>query len=766
MKPGLNRAAWPLLLLPASLLPDLGAAIPGAAYYFRDFSMTFYPQRVYFAKEVLAGRWPFWNPLLYEGSAFLPFYYPVDLLHLVSATPGFVSWLLTLHFPLAAAAMYVLARDLGASRPGSFVAGSLYACGGLALSSLSLFIFLEALAWAPAVALLLRRAALSGGRQVALAALATAVAVSTLAVEFAAQAALLGGLLGLLARPDLRGMARLALAAGLGALLAALPMALTLGIVGESLRGAGIPPFELLQRSVHPLTLLQVVVSDAFGPPAQPLQFLAWGRLFADGSPYFTSYYLGPVAVALAGAGLGALGRRARVVVGLLLLAALAYAIGRHFPLAPALAPWVRVFRFPAKALLLPYLITALLAGLGVSRIQRGEGARALLACALVLAALVGAAGLGVALTPERVTTWLGADPAAMELALPLVWRSAALAVALVLLSAGLALAGLRGRVAPARGAALLGLLALADVARAGIGVNPRVPGSFYELLPEIRRELHDLAPLRIFSYPAGAGPTMNALLAQHSPGIHLRAFHLLRQLETPFANLLDGIASVEGIDRHGFVPNPQALRYRQFDPALADAAVVDALRNASVARVLSLDFPQHEALRLRAQVPTGLPGTTIQVYELEAPWPRDYVACRVHVEPDLPAAQGRSLDPGFDPWRDVALETPAQASCRAGRVLERSEAPGDQRYLVELDGDGLLVMRDSFTPSWRARVHGRAASVLRANGRHRAVALPPGRHEVQLRYHPPGLRSGLFLSALGALVTVVVLVRPLRGAR
>lgn len=762
MKHGWRRAAWPLLLLPASLLPDLGAAIPGACYYFRDFSMTFYPQRAYFASEVLAGRWPFWNPYLYEGSAFLPFYYPVDLLHVVSSTPAFVSWLLTLHFPLAAAAMYVLARDLGASRGGAFVAGALYACGGLAVSSLSLFIFLEALAWAPAVAWLLRRAALGGGRQAALAAVATAVSVSTLAVEFAAQAALLGWVLGILAQPDLRGLRRLALASGLAALLAALPMALTLGIVGESLRGAGIPPFELLQRSVHPLTLLQVLVSDAFGPPAQPLQFLAWGRLFADGSPYFTTYYLGPVAVALAVAGLGALGRRERLLLCLLLLAMLAYAIGRHLPLAPALAPWVRFFRFPAKALLLPYMITALLAGLGVSRIGRGEGGKPLLASALAVAALGTLCGLGAGLMPERVTDWLGADPGVMGLALPLVWRSAVLSVALALLCAGLALASRSGRVHPARSAALLGLLALADVARAGVGVNPRAPASFYDLLPEIRRELRDLGSFRLFTYPAGAGPTMNALLAAHSPGIHLRAFHLLRQLETPFANLLDRVPAVEGIDRHGFVPNPPALRYRQFDPAQLDAEVVHALRNASVARVASLDFPQHPALRLRAQVPTGLPGTTIQVYELEAPWPRDYVACRVYAEPDRAAAQRRALDTGFDASREVALETQAVAACRGGAVLERSETPGEQRYVVELDGDGFLVMRDSFTPSWRARVDGRDAAVLRANGRHRAVALPPGRHQVRLRYVPPGLRSGMVLSALGALLTLVVLARPM----
>jgi uncharacterized membrane protein YfhO len=45
------------------------------------------------------------------------------------------------------------------------------------------------------------------------------------------------------------------------------------------------------------------------------------------------------------------------------------------------------------------------------------------------------------------------------------------------------------------------------------------------------------------------------------------------------------------------------------------------------------------------------------------------------------------------------------------------------------------------------------SAPVLRANGKHRAVAVPAGRHEVVLEYHPPGLLPGLAIFALSALL-------------
>ena len=112
------------------------------------------------------GRFALWNPLVFEGSFQLPAVYPPDLLHALWPSPVFVSWLLTLHLPLAALAAYWLARELGASRPGAFQSGAVYALGGFALSCLNLYVFLQALALAPFVAGLLRRAALRGGRQV------------------------------------------------------------------------------------------------------------------------------------------------------------------------------------------------------------------------------------------------------------------------------------------------------------------------------------------------------------------------------------------------------------------------------------------------------------------------------------------------------------------------------------------------------------------------------------------------------------------------
>ncbi|HSD66452.1 MAG TPA: hypothetical protein VLF95_07115, partial [Vicinamibacteria bacterium] len=224
----------PLLLLPVALLPDLRAALPVGTYYFRDFAVAFFPLRLFTARELREGRLALWNPYVFEGSFHLPVLYPPDLLVALWPSPAFLSWLLTLHLPLAALAAYWLARELGASRPGAFVSGAVYSLAGFALSCLNLYVFLQALALAPFGIGLLRRAAVHGGRTVPAAAAVVALALSTLAVELVAQAVVLGAVLGLFAAPPRAGARRVALAVALAIGLAGLPIALVLGLLPET----------------------------------------------------------------------------------------------------------------------------------------------------------------------------------------------------------------------------------------------------------------------------------------------------------------------------------------------------------------------------------------------------------------------------------------------------------------------------------------------------------------------------------------------------
>ena len=768
--PGEPRAGrWlPLLLVPVSLLPDLARAAPTASYFFRDFTVTFLPLRLFAARELRAGRLAAWNPYLFEGTFQVPALYPPDLLHALWPSAAWVSWLLTLHLPLAALAAYWLARELGAARAGAFVAGASFALGGFAQSCLNLYVFLQALALAPFVVGLLRRAARDGGRAVALAAAVLALALSTLAVEFVAQAVVLGVALGLVAAGR-AGLVRLAAALALGAGLAALPVALVLGLLPETARGAGFASDVALANAVQPVVLLQALLPRLFGLPSAPAEAWWGGRFFSKGLPYFLSLYMGPLVLGLAASGYARFGRRDRLVLCALAALGLWYALGTDGGLAPLLQrlPLAPAFRFPGKALLLPYLALALAAGLGADRLQEGAGAFSRLAVLVSGTAALALALAGLLWTaPGGLVAWSGVSPAYWPTVAEVVRDDALYAATSAAVVVVAALAARRGSLRLGIGVALVAALVVADLARASAGLNRQVGPSFFEPLPELAAlPLRDLAGGRVFSYGLDHSPAFRAFLASDARDKTLTGFFLQRQILGPYTSALDGVETAEANDLTAFAPRGRELSAEAYDPARAQW-LLPWLRQAAVSRVLSLDPLASPGLVPLGAVAAGPPGLAIRLYGVLGALPRAYVACRVVAEPDGQLALDRPYQAGFDSRRDVALANAADARCSSGWARPDASLPGHEPFDVEADAPGYLVVRASYARGWRARVDGVAAPVLRANGKHRAVPVPAGRHRVVLDYAPPGLRAGLVLTGLALLALGSVLATASREAR
>jgi len=73
----------------------------------------------------------------------------------------------------------------------------------------------------------------------------------------------------------------------------------------------------------------------------------------------------------------------------------------------------------------------------------------------------------------------------------------------------------------------------------------------------------------------------------------------------------------------------------------------------------------------------------------------------------------------------------------------------------VDTPGPGLLRLADAWYPDWRVRVDGKPATLLRADYDLRAVAVPAGKHEVEFRFESPAVHRGLMVS----LVSLVVIL-------
>ena len=321
---------WPYAAVAAvAALPFLRGPLAGQPLYFRDLALHFLPLRRFVLEGLARGELRFWNPYAHEGEplALPPIAYPFELLALLRPDEAGVSFLLALHVPLAAVWMMAFARHaLGLSAPGAAAGALVYALGGFALSTLNLYVYAHALAWAPAAMLGLHLAARGGRAQVALAALAIGVLVSTTAAEMAAQAILVGVVLALPAGG--RGLGRMAAAVVLGAGLAAPVAGVVAHVAGDSARAAGFPAEVVLAHSIHPLTLVQTVAAGFHGDTARLADRWWGGNFFPRGFPYFLSLYLG--LAALAAAAVGALeGQRLRLRLAVVCALGVALALGR-----------------------------------------------------------------------------------------------------------------------------------------------------------------------------------------------------------------------------------------------------------------------------------------------------------------------------------------------------------------------------------------------------------------------------------------------------
>jgi hypothetical protein len=531
---------------------------------------------------------------------------------------------------------------------------------------------------------------------------------------------------------------------------------------------------------VHPVDLVETMAPGLPGSLAlAPEVAEALGR---SREPFLSSLYLGLSAVALVGAGLlGASGRR-RVVLAGLGAGAAAVALGHHAPafeLVSTLVPPLRLLRYPVKAMILVGFAWAGLGALGVEAWRTEPGSRRVRLALLPLAILGLASAAAAAALVSAPETWrpllaLGESPDAAARALrPL---AVALGLRVVLVAGVLALVGLtrQGRVRPTLLAAGLAAIAVLDLGLAHPRPNPVAPPALYTHEPELIDAIGDPASARVYSYDYGEpGAALSRLGRRYAHQVvrapagwsPRAAMALGMQMSlVPQTAGRWGLRQAFDIDYRGLHSAPLA-RVTQLARVVEDqpGALARLLRLGAVTHVVGLHevCGAGDGLEPVAVVP-GLFADPIRLMALTDPLPRTYVVGGARV------AQGTEglemlLAPWFDPRREVLLpagavrEPPAGFTGTSRIVEERADLV---RIEAELSADGHVVLVDTYDPGWRVRVDGMSAPLLEANVAFRAVALPAGRHEVEMVYRPPLTLAGLTLGGFTLVVILVLLAR------
>jgi uncharacterized membrane protein YfhO len=96
------------------------------------------------------------------------------------------------------------------------------------------------------------------------------------------------------------------------------------------------------------------------------------------------------------------------------------------------------------------------------------------------------------------------------------------------------------------------------------------------------------------------------------------------------------------------------------------------------------------------------------------------------------------AADPGLD------------AADPQGTVTWLARSPGGETLDVVTAKESVLVLSNSWYPSWRCRVDGVDGALLKADGGLQAVALKAGRHRLEFRFDPWLFNAALAAAAAG----------------
>ena len=766
----------PLYIIPTLLVMLLAAAplVTGSGtLYTRDVLTSHYPLKVAQAESLARGELPLIDPYRAGGQPLvgnpnaLPLY-PTNLLYLVASPLWAMNAHFWLHWLLAPLGFYAFGRVWGLGRAASWVGGVCYAASGFFLSLMNLYNLVAGAALAPAFLAAFLAALGPRPRRYSIPAAGVLWGLLLLAGDpFFAALTLLLALTAALARhpPPLlfsrgqesRPVLRLALALGLGTLLALPMLAEFVRILPLSFRGYWRYSIEAaLSQSWDPRTWVEWFLPFFFGQP----DFSFWGQSFYGGNPpLLYSLFPGVLCWALVLTS-GRPKTALQIWPWLATLGGLFCALGAWNPVMHLLyrLPGASSLRYPVKFWLAVAIGASLLCALGFERLLRPGGLRRMALALAGLGTLFLSTWLALITQAEALRAFL-VPRAPGTLAQIFEWQHLKWSGLCLLLLANLTLLGMAlylMRRHPRAGGALLLMVHLgmqcfflAPLYDADEVESYVTPPTLLSAIPADARVVHG-AFSKLFGTISGS-----VLELFEDPRFFWLSRSHFQQLH-PFAGVSWGLTydfnhSPEGLDSFYVIALSRAMQ------GMPDFHRLAVLR-ASGVDILLLHRPLSGEAQAFARLVATYPATghDLYVYEIVEPAESLQLVGTIHRASNMDAALERIGQPDFDPRREAILPGEGEGQQGPpGSVELLDEGLEHLEVRVDSEAGGVLTTRRAFLGIYRATLNGEEVQPRVVNVHRLGVEVPPGSHQVRIwadrRFFHLGL-AGAFLGLLGLL--------------
>jgi hypothetical protein len=735
VKEGMVLSALGLLVL----LLYYPVIFQGKTLFYRDIIHFAYPMKLFTVQSWARSEIPFWWPNIVGGTPFLALlhpgvFYPLNIIFF--ATADFVAAFnlyYIVHTLILVYSVYALCRYWGLSEEASFCSAVTALFGGYFLSVTSVYSHFVSAVWFPLFLLMFDKFLTRGGARyflgavafIALQALGGGVEVCILSVLTYYFYSLVmvsqrpGQMYGLCGKTfALAAISALALG------FAALQLAPTYYLMGKLVRKSGLDYVTATHWSAGPEVLSSLVLPDKFNE--------AMVRILYKADFYLQGYYLGlfPMLILLAVLA-RVVSNRAILFWASVFLVGLFFALGEYNPAYEWMLKWVPLvdkFRYPEKFLFLSSFAGVFIAGHGFDalfKLKRNASSRWMI---LILTAILSALAIAVVRwKPERHLLESLLIAAGLGCVIFL-WNKGWLRMALF--------------------KTMVLILICLDLLLKNAGTIPMIDREYFTEAPEfVERVTSQDLPYRVFS---GAWSSEHLIKnARYYGQVNLVMIFLTAKAKLK-ANVgtqygiqyFDGITGLELIDSW--------ISEEYFNNATEEQKRSILAKN-NVKYLVSLV----DQVKSTEDHPLG----EMELEELADVLPRAYLVGDADFAP-YPYIVKKFFDPAFDASKKVLLSNPVQwnrADNFDGRVLSLDHTPNRVTLKTRQNGEGFLVLLDSYFPGWTVTVDGKTGRIYRGNFFYRAVKLGPGEHTVEFTFQPVGFKLGWMTSIATGVLTLFI---------
>jgi len=733
------REWLPLGVLFAATLILFHRLLFGQVIYWGVVSIQFYPWRDAAFGMLREGVLPLWNPAVGNGAPLLAnlqtaVFYPPNWLYLIIPTEYAMGIVGVGHVLWAGLGMWMYLGRIGLDRLAKGIGVIAFALGGYLIGRFGFLSVVSAVLWLPwiiwAVDRLVARHEDDPGVYRSAAVLGLFVGLQLLAghAQTSFYTLVFAGIYsvwlattraptrGAPTKVHIEGLAAALIAVVVGVGLAGVQLFPTFELMEVSSRAGGANIEEALAYSFWPWRVLTLFAPNLFGSPVT-------GDYWGYATYWEDAVFVGVMTILLALIAVVKWARRrlddeltaVRYLPFFVWIIPPAFllAMGRFTPVFPFLfkhVPTFDLFRGPTRWMLLVVFSVCVLASVGAHgwatnrRVEKQAGYGITVGLAILIAG-----GASLVILKDII------DPTFVRAAFRL-------GVTLVIVSVLPLVLKAHQRDTQRRYIwELLVLVVLAaDLVSAHWGLNPTIDADFYrnevDLAPEIEAALDGTRLL----YDPAAEMTIKfdelfTFEDFHSgDDVHWQRFR---------DSLLPNYAQVVGFNSAN---NDDPLALVEHAELVSEAAEsLEVARQANVGVILTTE----ERNDLEYLGMAGL----VRAYHVDDTWSRFEVA-----------GCGR-----------VGQDFECERALEIGRLEVVEDSPLRIVVRLEMDEAGWLYVADSYYPNWKSKLDGHNGTTYRANDYFRAVEVPAGSHEIEMRYDTSTLVAGAFTSGVSLILLV-----------